>query len=96
MVGNGNLSGIIHGQRMKTFWSRFGSRLGGGFKCARVDQLPLFPYNRGWETQPNSVGVYIPIIRIPIKDGMTISNIATFDHGTFGEDYHFDSYFSDG
>ena len=28
------------------------------------------------------VGVYIPIIRIPIKGGMTISNIATFDHGT--------------
>ena len=28
------------------------------------------------------VGVYIPIIRIPIKDVMTISNIATFDHGT--------------
>ena len=21
--------------------------------CDRVDQLPLFPYNRGWETQPN-------------------------------------------
>ena len=33
------------------------------------------------------VGVYIPIIRIPIKGGtggMTIPNIATFDHGTFG------------
>ena len=29
------------------------------------------------------VGVYIPIIRIPIKGGMTIPNIATFDHGTF-------------
>ena len=29
------------------------------------------------------VGVYIPIIRIPIKGGMTISNIATFDHGTY-------------
>ena len=28
------------------------------------------------------VGVYIPIIRIPIKGGMTIPNIATFDHGT--------------
>ena len=29
------------------------------------------------------VGVYIPIIRIPIKKcGMTIPNIATFDHGT--------------
>ena len=30
------------------------------------------------------VGVYIPIIRIPIKGGMTIPNIATFDHGTHG------------
>ena len=28
------------------------------------------------------VGVYIPIIRIPIKGGTTIPNIATFDHGT--------------
>ena len=27
-------------------------------KCARVDQLPLFPYNRGWETQPNSRGLH--------------------------------------
>ena len=30
-----------------------------------------------------TVGVYIPIIRIPIKGGMTIPNIATFDHGTY-------------
>ena len=29
------------------------------------------------------VGVYIPIIRIPIKGGMTIPNIATFDHATY-------------
>ncbi len=29
------------------------------------------------------VGVYIPIIRIPIKGWMTIPNIATFDHGTY-------------
>ena len=29
------------------------------------------------------VGVYIPIIRIPIKGGMTIPDIATFDHGTY-------------
>ena len=28
------------------------------------------------------VGVYIPIIRIPLKGGMTIPNIATFDHVT--------------
>ena len=32
--------------------------------------------------QPNS-RVYRPIIRIPIKGGMTIPNIATFDHGTY-------------
>ena len=25
----------------------------------------------------------MPIIRIPIKGGMTIPNIATFDHGTY-------------
>ena len=31
------------------------------------------------------VGVYIPIIRIPIKGGMTIPNIATLDHGTCGK-----------
>ena len=29
------------------------------------------------------VGVYIPSIGIPIKGGMTIPNIATFDHGTY-------------
>ena len=29
------------------------------------------------------VGVYIPILRIPIKGGMTIPNIATFDRGTY-------------
>ena len=29
------------------------------------------------------VGVYIPIIRIPIKGVMTIPNIATFDRGTY-------------
>ena len=31
------------------------------------------------------VGVYIPIIRIPIKGGMTIPNITTFDHGTYDD-----------
>ncbi len=31
------------------------------------------------------VGVCISIIRIPIKGGMTIPNIATFDHGTFDD-----------
>ena len=45
-------------------------------------KLPLFPYNRGWSSNP-LVGIYIPIIRIPIKGGMTIPNIATFDHGTY-------------
>ena len=34
------------------------------------------------------VGVYIPIIRIPIKGWMTIPNIATFDHGTYMFNYH--------
>ena len=29
------------------------------------------------------VGVYMPMIRIPIKGWMTIPNIATFDHGTY-------------
>ncbi len=29
------------------------------------------------------VGVYIPIIRIPIKGVMTIPNISTFDRGTY-------------
>ena len=29
------------------------------------------------------VGVYIPIIRIPTKGGMTILNIATFDPGSY-------------
>ena len=35
--------------------------------------------------QPNSRGFCIPIIRIPIKGGVTIPNIATFDHGTYGD-----------
>ncbi len=30
------------------------------------------------------VGVYIPIKRIPIKDGMTIPNIGSLDPGTDG------------
>ena len=34
--------------------------------------------------QPNSRGLYTHEIRIPIKGGMTIPNIATFDHGTNG------------
>ena len=36
--------------------------------------------------QPNSMGLYIPIKRIPIKGGRSpIPNIATFDHGTYGQ-----------
>ena len=30
------------------------------------------------------VGVYIPIIRIPIDGGMTIPNIRSLDPGTYG------------
>ena len=30
------------------------------------------------------VGVYIPIIKIPIKGEMTIPNIGSLDPGTFG------------
>ena len=30
------------------------------------------------------VGVYIPIIRIPIKGGMTIPNMGSLDPGTHG------------
>ncbi len=30
------------------------------------------------------VGVYIPIIRIPIKGGMTIPNTMSLDPGTYG------------
>ena len=41
-------------------------------RCAigSKSKLPWFPYNRGWETQPNNrvlYGFYIPIIRIPKK-----------------------------
>ena len=36
------------------------------YMCDGVDQLPLFPYNRGWDKLINPiVGVYILIIRIP-------------------------------
>ncbi len=40
--------------------------------CDRVDQLPLFPYNRGWETQPNSRGLYTHYKDSLLKGGMTI------------------------
>ena len=42
-----------------------------------------FPYNRGWETQPNSRGFYTRYKDSVIKGGMTIPNIATLDHGTY-------------
>ena len=32
--------------------------------------------------QPTSRGLYYPLKGFPIKGGMTIPNIATFDHGT--------------
>ena len=57
----------LHRLPMGTF------HLGGGWRvfllsiidlCERVDQLPLFPYNRGMVINP-IVGVYIPSIRIP-------------------------------
>ena len=51
--------------------------------CDRVDQLPFFPYNRGWETQPNNRVLYTNYKDSVIKGGMTIPNIATFDHGTY-------------
>ena len=63
--------------------------------CNRVDQLHYFHIIGDAKNQPNSVGVYIPIIKIPIKGGMTIPNIATFDHGTYGEYYHFSQGFID-
>ena len=40
-------------------------------------KLPLFPYNKGWSS--TSRGLYTHEIRIPIKGGMTIPNIATFE-----------------
>ena len=55
--------------------------------CDRVDQLPLLYYFHviGDKLINPIIGFYIPIIRIPIiKGGMTIPNIATFDHGTYG------------
>ena len=44
-----------------------------------------FPYNRVWENQPKSVGIFVgPHYKDSvIKGGMTIPNIANFDHGTY-------------
>ncbi len=50
--------------------------------CARVDQLPLFPYNRGWLSTQVRRGENIPIIRIPIKGWMTIPNTRSLDPGS--------------
>ena len=52
--------------------------------CARVESTYHEFHIIGDKLINPIVGVYIPIIRIPIKGGMTIPNIATFDHGTFG------------
>ena len=49
--------------------------------CQGLNSHYFHIYNRGWSST-RIVGAYIPIIRIPIKGGMTIPNIATFDHGT--------------
>ena len=63
-------------------------------KCKRPELVPHVSFvdipqhmeilkDTGWDlSHVPIVGVYIPIIRIPIKGGMTIHNIATFDHGT--------------
>ena len=51
--------------------------------CAIGSKLPVFPYNRGWETQPNSRGLYTHYKGSVIKGGMTIPDIATFDHATY-------------
>ena len=51
--------------------------------CDRVDQLPLFPYNRGWSSTQVRRGLYTHYENSFIKGGMTIPNIATFDHGTY-------------
>ena len=49
-----------------------------------LNSTPMtFPYNRGWETQPNNRVLYTNYKDSVIKGGMTIPNIATFDHGTY-------------
>ena len=56
--------------------------------CARVDQLPLFPYNRGWENQPNGRGLYTHYKDSVIKGGMTISNTRSLDPGSYVFGYY--------
>ena len=68
-------------------WFRAKSKLEETHSCARVDQLPWHFHITGDKPINPIVRVYIPIIRIPIKGGMTIPNIATFDHGTFVDNF---------
>ncbi len=54
--------------------------------CAMVDQLPLFPYNRGETHQPNFVGVYRAHCKdCVIKGGGLPSPTKrdNLDHGTY-------------
>ena len=53
-------------------------------KCAigSINSHYFHIYNRGWSSTQVRRGLYIPNIRIPNAGGMTIPNIATFDHGT--------------
>ena len=56
--------------------------------CDRVDPTPIISYYFhiiGDKLINPIVGVYIPTRRIPIKGGMTIPNIATFDHATYDQ-----------
>ena len=57
-----------------------------------INSHDMDPYNRGWETQPKSgTGFIGPHYKDSvIKGGMTISNIATFDHGTHDSPRQFD------
>ena len=47
-------------------------------------KLTLFPYNRGWSSTQFRRALYTHYKDSVIKGGMTIPNIATFDHGTYG------------
>lgn len=58
------------------------------YMCDPVSKIPLFPYiYRGWENQIKPIGgVYIPIIRIPIKGWSSLSpNIGSLELATYAE-----------
>ena len=56
--------------------------------CDRVDQLPIFPYNRGWSSTQVRRGLYTHYEDSVIKGGRSpIPSIATFDHGTHEVDF---------